>query len=64
MARAVAKSKRSEGTRWVHFGLDPDLHRRLRIVVTAEDTSVLGWKTQVVKKAATERWRKAAKGGE
>ena len=61
MARAAAKSKRSDGPRMVHVRLEPDLHRRLRIVVAAEDTSVQDWMVQLVEKAVTEQWPKVAK---
>lgn len=45
----------------VHVRLEPDLHRRLRIVVAAEDTSVQDWMVQLVEKAVTEQWPKVAK---
>ena len=35
MARAAAKSRRPDEPRMVHVRLDPELHRRLRIVVAA-----------------------------
>ena len=61
MARTAAKPKRSDGSRMVHVRLDPDLHRRLRIVVAAEDTSVQEWLARVVEKAVSESWPKVAK---
>lgn len=64
MARAAAKSKRPDGPRMVHVRLEPDLHRRLRIVVAAEDTSVQDWMVQLVEKALAEQWPKVAKEGE
>lgn len=64
MARAATKSKRSDGPRMVHVRLEPDLHRRLRIVVAADDTSVQDWMAQLVEKAVTEQWPKVAKEGE
>lgn len=64
MARAAAKSKRSDGPRMVHVRLEPDLHRRLRVVVAAEDTSVQDWMAQLVEKAVTEQWPKVVKDGE
>jgi predicted HicB family RNase H-like nuclease len=45
----------------VHVRLEPDLHRRLRIVVAAEDTSVQDWMAQLVEKAVTEHWPRVAK---
>jgi predicted HicB family RNase H-like nuclease len=64
LSRAATKSKRSDGPRMVHVRLEPDLHRRLRIVVAAEDTSVQDWIVQLVEKAVTEQWPKVAKEGE
>ena len=63
MARTAAKSKRSVGSRMVHVRLDPDLHRRLRVVVAAEDTSVQEWVARVVEEAVSESWPKVAKVG-
>lgn len=56
MARTVEKTRPSDGSRMVHIRLDPDLHRRLRIVVAAEDTSVQDWLSRVVEKAVAEQW--------
>ncbi len=64
MARAAAKSKRPDGPRMVHVRLEPDLHRRLRIVVAADDTSLQDWMVQLVEKAVAEQWPKVAKEGE
>lgn len=64
MARTAAKSKQSVGPRMVHVRLEPDLHRRLRIVVAAKDTSVQDWMVQLVEKAVTEQWPEVAKEGE
>ncbi len=61
MPNAAAKSKRNDGPRMVHVRLEPDLHRRLRIVVAAEDTSVQDWMAQLVEKAVTEHWPRVAK---
>jgi len=48
----------------VHVRLDPELHRRLRIVVAADDTSVQDWVARVVEQAVTERWPTVTKEGE
>lgn len=56
MPRASTKDKRSDGTRMVHVRLDPELHRRLRVVVAAEDTSVQEWVARVIEKAVGEKW--------
>lgn len=64
VARAAAKSKRPDGPRMVHVRLDPELHRRLRIVVAAEDTSMQEWLARAVEKAVSEQWSNVAKEGE
>lgn len=48
MARTATKTKWSNGPRMVHVRLEPGLHRRLRIAVAAEDTSVQDWMVQLV----------------
>ena len=40
----------------VHVRLDPELHRRLRVVVAAEDTSVQEWVARIIEKAVGEKW--------
>ena len=56
MARANTNDKRSDGTRMIHVRLDPELHRRLRVVVAAEDTSVQEWVARAIEKAVGEKW--------
>ena len=63
LVRATTKAKRPDGARMVHVRLDPELHRRLRIVVAAEDTSVQDWLSSVVEKAVTEQCPDVAKEG-
>ena len=48
----------------VHVRLDPDLHRRLRIVVAAEDTSVQDWLSRIVENAVAEQWPDVTKDGD
>lgn len=48
----------------VHVRLAPELHRRLRIVVAANDTSLQDWMAQVVERAVSEQWPRIAKEGE
>lgn len=64
VARAAAKSKRQEGPRMVHVRLDPELHRRVRIIVASEDTSMQDWLERAVEKAVSEQWPSVAKEGE
>ena len=61
MPRAISKDKRSDGTRMVHVRLAPELHRRLRVVVAAEDTSVQEWVARVIEKAVEEKWSNISK---
>jgi predicted HicB family RNase H-like nuclease len=56
VARANTNEKRSNGPRMVHVRLDPELHRRLRVIVAAEDTSVQEWVARVIEKAVGEKW--------
>ena len=64
LERAAAKHKSSDGSRMVHVRIDPGLHRRLRVVVAAEDTSIQDWLARIVEKAVTEQWPNIAKEGE
>ena len=62
LAHATRKTQRQALTRMVHVRLAPDLHRRLRLVVAAADTSVQDWVAQLVEKAVNESWPNVAKG--
>lgn len=42
--------------RMVHVRLTPEVHRRLRIIVAAEDTSIQEWLSRVVKDAVEGSW--------
>jgi predicted HicB family RNase H-like nuclease len=48
----------------VHVRLDPELHRRLRLVVAAEDTSVQEWVARAIEKTIAKSWPRVAKEGE
>ncbi len=52
---AGAVEARSEA-RMVHIRLDPEVHRRLRIIVAAEDTSMQDWLSHVVGNAVKSSW--------
>ena len=52
---AQAKSVKS-GQRMVNVRLEPELHRRLRSVVAAEDTSMQDWLAGTVARAVNEAW--------
>lgn len=48
--------------RMVHIRVDPEVHRRLRIVVAAEDTSIQEWLARVVESAVDNAWPTLASG--
>lgn len=53
----MAQAKRAKsGQRMVHVRLEPELHRRLRIIVAAEDTSLQDWLSGQVERAVNEAW--------
>ena len=57
MEGALAKPKLAKNNqRMVHIRLHPELHRRLRIVVAAEDTSMQDWLVGRVENAVAEAW--------
>lgn len=45
----------------VHIRLDADIHRRLRLVVAAEDTSVQDWVVRTTEKVFGKSWPKVDK---
>ncbi len=63
--KAVKPAKDSvaggEKGRMVHIRLDPELHRKLRLVVAAEDTSLQEWITQTLEEAANRAWPQLTK---
>lgn len=46
----------SSKPRMAHIRLDPETHRRLRIVAAANDTSMQDWLAEVVGKAIEQQW--------
>lgn len=50
-----AKSQISN-QKMVHVRLEPELHRRLRIVVASEDTSIQDWLSDAVERAVEKAW--------
>lgn len=51
----LAQSSRTE-QRMVHVRLEPELHRRLRIVAAADDASLQDWLAGTVERAVDEAW--------
>lgn len=48
--------------RMVHIRLNPEVHRRLRIIAAAEDTSMQEWLSRVVEKAVARAWSRLSAG--
>ena len=60
----MAQAKRVKADqRMVHIRLEPELHRRLRIIVAAENTSMQDWLAGTVKQVVSEVWPSIADGG-
>ena len=49
--------------RMVHLRLDPEVHRRLRMIVAAEDTTMQDWLARLVEAAVEGAWPKLIEGG-
>lgn len=58
----VAQSSKTE-QRMVHVRLEPELHRRLRIVAAADDTSLQDWIAGTVERAVDHAWPMVTKMG-
>jgi predicted HicB family RNase H-like nuclease len=50
-----------EKGRMVHIRLDSELHRKLPLVVAAEDTTLQEWITHTLEEAANRAWPKVTK---
>jgi predicted HicB family RNase H-like nuclease len=48
--------------RMVHIRLEPELHRKLRLVVAAEDTTLQEWIARTVEEAVDKAWPEIARG--
>lgn len=59
---SLAQSTKSE-QRMLHVRLEPELHRRLRIVAAADDTSLQDWIAGTVERAVDEAWPMVTKIG-
>lgn len=60
MARTTSAAAKRNQQRMVHIRLEPELHRRLRLIVAAEDTSVQEWVAGVVEQAVEDKWPEIA----
>ena len=48
--------------RMVHIRLEPELHRKIRLVVAAEDTTLQEWIARTLEAAAEKAWPSVAQG--
>ena len=60
MARSV--TARSDA-RMVHLRLDPEVHRRLRMIVAAQDTTMQDWLARIAEAAVDRAWLELVEGG-
>jgi len=49
--------------RMLHIRLDPELHRKLRLVVAAQDTTLQEWITRTLEDAAERAWPQVTREG-
>ena len=62
-----AARKAAGGTdkgRMVHIRLEPELHRKLRLVVAAQDTTLQDWIARTLEEAANKAWAAVPQGGD
>lgn len=50
--------------RMVHVRLEPELHRKIRLIVAAEDTTLQEWIARTLEAAAAKAWPGIGDGGE
>ena len=61
----MAQTKRVKADkRMVHIRLEPELHRRLRIIVAAENTTMQDWLAGTVEQVVSEVWPAITDGGD
>ena len=61
----MAQAKRVKADkRMVHIRLEPELHRWLRIIVAAENTSMQDWLAGTVEQVVSEVWPLITDGGD
>ena len=54
--KRVATPSAVDKGRMVHIRLEPELHRKLRLVVAAEDTTLQEWIARTLEAAAAQAW--------
>ena len=54
--KRVAKPTGVDKGRMVHIRLEPEMHRKIRLVVAAEDTTLQEWTARTLEEAAAKAW--------
>ncbi len=62
--KRVATPETVDKERMVHIRLEPELHRRIRLIVAAEDTTLQEWIARTLETAAAKAWPGIADEGE
>jgi predicted HicB family RNase H-like nuclease len=52
--KRVATPAAADKERMVHIRLEPELHRKIRLIVAAEDTTLQEWIARTLEEAATK----------
>lgn len=60
-ARATRKEPQQQ-SRMIHVRLPAEVHRRLRLIVASEDTSVQDWVERTISQAVATKWPKVKAG--
>jgi predicted HicB family RNase H-like nuclease len=65
-AAGTARKARSgaDKGRMVHIRLEPELHRKLRLVVAAQDTTLQDWIARTLEEAASKAWAAVPQGAD
>lgn len=58
----AAAAKSAGKGRMVHVRLDPELHRKIRVVVATQDTTLQEWIARTLEDAAEKAWPDVARG--
>ncbi len=61
--KRLATSAAVDKGRMVHIRLEPELHRTIRLVVAAEDTTLQEWIARTLEAAAAKAWPTIASEG-
>lgn len=61
--KRVATPETVDKERMVHVRLEPELHRKIRLIVAAEDTTLQEWIARTLDAAAAKAWPSIADEG-